>query len=262
MNYIDNLINERREDIIEESGVVKTIGVIFKGLFAILFGPYICILAFLVIISPFIFISNMTKNKSRKIEEDKLRNIIRRNPEFIKNFNKISQNITNIFIKSVDIDNKNYFTFLPITNYNDIFVNDKSEISCEIIRFNVMNIFKDVTGCNYIQDYEEKCGHNDPDSEPECKELKDLFKRIEYTINSINQELNSKYKGLRIEFSDDINYEWLFDSLGYYKSDEDAPTINIYCKTISSIDNMDENIQKEVKKTITTMKPIIERRMK
>lgn len=261
MKNIDNLINERREEIITEAEIGKIIGSIFKGIAGIIFGPYILILAFLIVISPFIFISNLASNKRRKVDEDKLRNAIRRNPEFIKNLNKIAQNIYNTFVKS--IGNSNYFTFLPISNAGDVYVTNDSYIGSEFIRFNVSTIFKSVTGCNDYQEYERKMNHDDPDTEPYCKELEELLKKIEYTIDSINEELSSKYKGVKIQLSESIDYEYPISSIEYFESSENSLTINIYIKAISSIDSIeDENTKNELKKTIITMKPIIEKRIK
>lgn len=260
MNNINSLIEKRREEIITEGSIGKIISSLFKGAFAIIFGPYICILAFLIIISPFILIS---KHK-RKVEEDKVKQAIRFNPEFLKYFNKISQNIANTFIKAMNINGKNYFSILSVS-YDDIFVEVRqngNEVAAKFLKLNSEEIFKDITKCFDYNDYCDTQGHEDPDSEPDCEELEKFFKKLEYTIKTINQELQIKYKGLRIDFSEDIDYDYLFSSLGIFEREKDYPGICLYCKSLPNINDMDENIQKEIQKTITTMKPIVERRMK
>lgn len=266
MYNINDMIEKRRTEIVEEGVIASAIAGIFKGLFLTIIAPYAIVLLILMIIMPFY---KLSKHKDTK----RLEELLKKNPELSKGINGITKGIYDSFCK-LSPEISKFFRYKTIDNYDIKVVkrNEKKETLKILVYFMLMDseaVLKHCTGYTDIDAYFDSIGHDDPDSEPHNAEVSKFFDKLEETISTMNSELRKTYNGISIDYNYDgsmygseIDREYPFTSLGIYNNEDYPAAICLYINCNMNSDNLNEEIKKKVEKLSVSLKPLVEKRLK
>lgn len=254
-DIIKECIVEEEFDSIEDVYNESVIGKVLKTIFYLLFGPYIIIFMFMVIIYPFIIIGN-------KIHSVKVKDLLKKNPKVVKAINDICDNCKKI-INKYTTKNAKYLIF----NNNDILKDsyfkifkDKSILyRIPLYYINSELILKDL----YDMDYKQYCDYvnfdNVDDYPPRKREINKLLNEIKTAVDKAIKDINSQFKvignsnSIHLEYDDEQeDYDNFFNGYFDYKN---GISINLIIKfSDPSNINLPENTQKAIEELKTKLK--------
>ena len=239
-----------------EEGVIGTIS---KVIFGLLFAPYIAVFCILIIIYPFIKISNIADKK-------KLEKFFAQNPELKNSIRKFSKSVYDSLCKLYP-KNKDFlvYNFDNKLKLSTIRRKDKSEeyiITVSIIGINGSNILKDATGYSDVTDYGNSLeDYDDYDVDPECEEFNKRIHLIKKSVADLNNIIKEKFGNgyISIKYNDtQINDSYILSNYGCEEVDGISRNaqieIHIQTKDYANI-KLPDSVKGIVNKQVERLRP-------
>lgn len=173
-----------KESILEESLILnESILGVLGVLGAIIFGPYIVVLAIMIVAYPFC--------KIAKVKDEKwLKDFYNKNPKFIDATRELASSVNKVIAKEMGNDAK-YLISNDILKSN-ISIRNKGNsdpyISVFISKLNGSLLLKDKTGYDSLYKYQDSIGFYNPDYTADCpKEVQEVINKYNNSIKNVEK---------------------------------------------------------------------------